>query len=259
MNERDYLLDRLQKYFQHPDFDHEYLTIGDRATACRNLRDVFAWLNVPGARGTRADDADAEFFDTDLDEQVKAFQQNWDHPIRDGKVGPNTRSRLLQALLQKFDISTFRRLKKNVKPTVFISYARADSERVNKLDQWLRDHGVRVIRDVSSFQAGTKIQDNVLRSVLLADKVIAVYSEQSKTRDWPSFEHQIAEQVESVIKEPVLIYLRLDDTQLRAHDPNRIAVQAQGKTLKQIGVEIQRSLDMPIEPARFDYDEDAPL
>jgi hypothetical protein len=58
--------------------------------------------------------------------------------------------------------------------------------------------------------------------------------QESKTRDWPSFEQQIEEQVERLIKAPVLIYLRLDDTPLKAHDPHRIAIEAQGRTLRQI-------------------------
>jgi hypothetical protein len=72
MPEQDYLVDRLQRYFQHSDADHEYLSVGDRAAACRNLRDVFSWLNVPGARSGHVDDA--EFFDSNLEKQVKAFQ-----------------------------------------------------------------------------------------------------------------------------------------------------------------------------------------
>jgi TIR domain len=144
-------------------------------------------------------------------------------------------------------------------PSVFVSYARSDTQRVDKLDQWLRDHEIRVIRDVRDFPPGSQILDNIWKSVLSADKVIAVYSAQSKTRDWPSFEHQIAEQVESQIKAPVLIYLRLDNTPLKAHDPHRIAIDAQGKKLKEIGLEIQKSLGIAAAPARFDYDEEAPL
>jgi hypothetical protein len=143
--------------------------------------------------------------------------------------------------------------------SVFLSYAWTDASRVNKLDQWLRDHGIHIIRDVDSFMAGSQIPDNIWKAVLSADKVVAVYSQQSKNRDWPSFEHQIAEKVEQLIKTPVWVYLRLDETPLRAHDPHRIAIDAQGKTLKQIGLEIQKSLNIPVEHTRFDYDEDAPL
>jgi hypothetical protein len=116
-----------------------------------------------------------------------------------------------------------------------------------------------VIRDVDSFKAGSGIPDNILQSVLSANKVIAVYSQQSKARDWPNFEQEIAERVEQAIKADVLIYLRLDDTPLKAHDPHRIAIEAKDKTLKEVGRAIQKSLGVPVQRARFEYDEDAPL
>ena len=56
--------------------------------------------------------------------------------------------------------------------------------------------------------------------MLCSDKVIAVYSENSKSRDWPTFEHQIAEQVEKQLDVSMLIYLRLDGAPLEAHDPH---------------------------------------
>jgi murein L,D-transpeptidase YcbB/YkuD len=111
MHAPDLLVDRLQRYFHHSDPDHEYLTVGDRAAACRNLRDAFSWLHVSGATGSHADDAD--MFDHDLEKQVKAFQRKWHHPIVDGKVGPNTRSRLVRAVLDRFEVSVFPRLEKN--------------------------------------------------------------------------------------------------------------------------------------------------
>jgi hypothetical protein len=154
----------------------------------------------------------------------------------------------------KLDASEFVRI-----PTVFLSYAWADAPRVNKLDQWLSDHGTRVIRDVWDFVPGSQIPDNIWKSVLSADKVIAVYTEKSKTRDWPSFELQIAEQVERLINAQLLIYLRLDETSLKKHDPHRIAIEAQGKTLKQIGLEIQKSLGKVLKRPRYKYDENAPL
>jgi hypothetical protein len=142
---------------------------------------------------------------------------------------------------------------------VFLSYAWADSSRVDKLDQWLRDQDIRVIRDVSSFEPGSQVKDNIWKSVLSADKVIAVYSENSRNRDWPSFERQIAEQVEQQLSAPVLVYLVLDATELKKHDPHRIAINCHGNTLKQIGSAIQKSLGLTVERARVEYDENAPL
>lgn len=251
------LIERFEPYFKHPDPNRYVLRMGDRAVACKNAKSALAALGFARAFGD-----EPQLYDEKLSEAVERFQKETGHKNIDGAIGPGTRSRLVSKLLQEFGASKFADLdaSETVRiPTVFLSYAWIDTPRVNKLDQWLRDHGIRVIRDVSSFKAGSHIPDNIWKSVLSADKVIAVYSEKSKTRDWPSFEHQIAENVEHLIKAPVLIYLRLDDTPLKAHDPHRIAIEAQGKTLKQIGLEIQKSLDMPVEPARFHYDEDVPL
>lgn len=251
------LIERFEPYFKHADPNRYVLHQGDRAVACKNAKAALAWLGFARDFG-----GDPQLYDQQLSEAVKQFQRKTGHRNIDGAIGPGTRSRLVSSLLQEFGAAKFSELDASEAvriPTVFLSYAWVDTPRVNKLDQWLRDHGIRVIRDVDSFKAGSHIPDNIWKSVLSVDKVIAVYSQQSKTRDWPSFEHQIAEQVEHLIKTPVLVYLRLDETPLKAHDPHRIAIDAQGKTLKQIGLEIQRSLNMPVESARFDYDEDAPL
>jgi hypothetical protein len=259
MTERDFLVDRLERYFQHSDADHKYLTVGDRAAACHNLRDVFSWLKVPGAHSNPVDDA--EFFDPDLEKQVKAFQKKWQHPIVDGKVGPNTRSRLVRALLDKFDVSVFGRLKKNEddKPTVFISYAWADSERVDKLDQWLRNHGLRVLRDRETFVAGATLNDNIRAAIGRADKVIVCHSKHS-SRDWPQFERAIADQVEKRMKTSVLIYVRLDDTPLPSHDPTRLAIDAVGVPLRTVGLHLLRAVTgAQIPPPTIEIDENEPI
>ena len=252
------LIERFEAYFKHPDPDRHALGIGDRAVACKNAKAGLAALGFFRA----FDHGDAHYYDAFLHAAVQRFQREKGHRNVDGAIGPGTRSLLVSELLRQFGVLKFANLDASEvirTPTVFLSYARVDTPRVDKLDQWLRDHAIRVIRDVSSFEPGSQIKDNIWKSILSADKVIAVYSEKSKTRDWPSFEHQIAEQVESQLKAPVLIYLRLDDTPLKAHDPHRIAIETHGKTLKQIGSEIERALSIAREPARVDYDEDAPL
>jgi hypothetical protein len=259
MPEQDYLVDRLQRYFHHSDADHEYLIVGDRAAACRNLRDVFSWLDVPGTHASHGDDA--ELFDHDLEKQVKTFQKRWNHPIVDGKVGPNTRSRLVRVLLAQFDVSAFRRLKRNEddKPTVFVSYAWADSERVDKLDQWLRNHGVRVLRDRDAFVAGETLNDNIRAAVARADKVIVCYSKHS-SRDWPQFERAIAEQVEKRMNTAILIYVRLDDTPLPPHDPTRLAIEAVRDPLRIVGLRLLHAVTgNQIPPPMIEIDENAPI
>jgi hypothetical protein len=116
-----------------------------------------------------------------------------------------------------------------------------------------------VIRDTDSFEAGIQVRDAIWRSVLSADKVIAVYSKQSRTRDWPSLERDIAGMVESQIKAPLLIYLCLDNTPLKKYDQHRIAIKANGKPLKRVCSEIQKSLGIALEHIRIEYDENRPL
>jgi hypothetical protein len=251
------LTERFESYFKHADSNHHVLRQGDRAVACKNAKATLAWLGFYRESGD-----DPQLYDRQLFEAVKRFQKEIGHRNMDGAIGPGTRSLLVSKLLEESGAAKFSELDASeiVRiPTVFLSYAWVDAPRVNKLDQWLRDHGIRVIRDVNDFKASSQIPDSIWKSVLSADKVIAVYSRRSKTRDWPSFEQQIAEQVERLLKTPVLIYVRLDGTPLKANDPHRIAIDARGKTLKQVGLEIQKSLNMPVEPARFDYNEDEPL
>ena len=251
------LTERFEPYFRHPDPNRYVLRKGDRAVACKNAKVALALLGFARDFGD-----DPHFYDRQLYEAVKQFQKATGHRNIDGVIGPGTRSQLVSKFIEVFGAAKFGDLDETETirgRTVFLSYAWADTPRVNKLDQWLRDHRIHVIRDVESFKAGSNIPDNIWKSVLSADKVIAVYSQQSRTRDWPTFEQQIAERVEQLIKSDVLIYLRLDDTPLKAYDPHRIAIEAREKTLKQIGLEILKALDVPIKSVRYDYDEDAPL
>lgn len=121
------------------------------------------------------------------------------------------------------------------RPSVFLSYAWSDSERVNKLDQLLRDHGVQVIRDKDYFTAGESVEENIARAISIADKIVAVLSRNSRNRDWPNLEKALAEQLESRIGTSVLIYLQLNGTKLPAHDSARVAISARGIPLKEVG------------------------
>lgn len=250
------LIKRFEPYFKHPDPNRHVLDRDDRAVACKNAKTVLALLGFARAFGD-----DPQLYDRELSEAVKLFQKKTRHRNIDGVIGPGTRSQLVSKLIEQFGASKFNELDPSDRiPIVFLSYAWADTPQVDKLDQWLSDHRIHVIRDVRFFKAGSNIEDNIWESVLLVDKVIAVYSRQSKTRDWPTFERQIAEKVEELIRTKVLVYLCLDSTRLNAYDPHRIAIKTRGKTLQQIGLEIQKSLHGPEpEPAQFAYDENAPL
>jgi hypothetical protein len=249
------LIGRFEPYFMHSDPNHHVLERGDDSPACANVKVALIELGIARSSG-----ANPKLFDEELSDAVRSFQSKNGHRNGDGRVGPGTRALLVSEVLEAFPASWFDRLdRSDVKPTVFLSYAWSDSSKVDKLDQWLRDNGVRVIRDTHDFTAGSNLTDNILKSVSAADKTIAVYSHQSNVRDWPSFERQIAEQIEKQVKTPVLIYLCLDETPLKKYDPHRIAIFAKEMTLKRIGQEILKALNLPRVPPRYDYNEDEPL
>jgi hypothetical protein len=188
-------------------------------------------------RPKKAWTSNSEEFDDQLFEMVREFQRRHGHPIGDGKVGPNTRRRIINALIQRYDPSVFRRLKldPNESPTVFFSYAWTDSDKVDKIDQWLRNHGVRVLRDSDVFVAGLTVDENIRLAIADADKIVAFYSAESQGRDWPHLERTIAEEVERRLDSRILIYILLDSTPLPKHDPNRLAINASVVPLREVG------------------------
>jgi hypothetical protein len=132
--------------FKHPDAGHHGLQQGERAVAVKNVKAALAWLGLARVFGKEPD-----LFDDQLTDAVRRFQERVKSQNIDGIVGPGTRSQLVSALLRKFGASKFSELDASQVVrvlTVFLSYARVDTPRVDKLDQWLRDHGVRVIRDL---------------------------------------------------------------------------------------------------------------
>jgi TIR domain len=138
---------------------------------------------------------------------------------------------------------------------VFLSYARYDSSGVDKLDQWLRDRGVRVIRDIDSFTAGSNIKDDIWTSILAADKVVAVYSQQSKTRDWPSFEHQIAGGREAAEESRLSLPLPRRHASQGTRPDIGSLFQPRGKRSSRSGLEILKALSVPQEIPQYDYNE----
>ncbi len=143
---------------------------------------------------------------------------------------------------------------------MFISYASADTEAVNRIDQWLRDHGLRVIRDCRYFIAPSTIEDNIVRALANSDKILAVFSKNSRDRDWRRLERVLAGQVESRLGVAVLVYLCLDDSLLPAHDPTRLTIPAKGKWLKQGGHEILNAVaGVAVAQWQYPYNENEPL
>jgi hypothetical protein len=104
-------------------------------------------------------------------------------------------------------------------PRVLFSYAHADRESVAAVDQWLRDHDVRVDLDERDFVAGRDIRDEVVHCVNQSGKVVCFYSVVSKDRYYTKLERRIAEEIEQQAAgagqaRNVLLYFRLDETPL---------------------------------------------
>jgi len=138
----------------------------------------------------------------------------------------------------RFSPGIFGRLQRDEEdraPSVFLSYAWSDSEKVDKIDQWLRNKGVRVFRDRYSFIAGDTIDENIRSAIALADKIVIFYSTSSKPRDWPTVERSIADEVENRIGTRILVYVLLDETELLSHDTTRVAINAKGKSVREVG------------------------
>jgi TIR domain len=255
----DVVLERYQLYFRHPDAGHEVLRIGDRASACANLRQALPMLDIESPAASVDDD----LYDESLRGAVRAFQVTYGHRVKDGFVGPDTREHIVSELLRRYSPSIFARLSRPEawdRLSVFISYASADIDTVNKIDQWLRDHGLRVLRDCQFFVAGSTIRDNIVTALAHSDKILAVFSKNSRDRDWPRLERELGEQVEAIVGAPILIYLCIDDAALPAHDSARLAILAKGKTLKQVGEEVLHAVaGVPLQQSQYAYDENEPL
>jgi hypothetical protein len=255
---------RLGRYFRHPNPGHDVLRPGERSVACENVRSALAYLGVSD-NGLQTPD-DPLLFDKDLAAAVARFQSAHKHPYSDGNVGPNTRRRLVNELVSRFQgPSIFGRMKRHdpdAKPVVFISYASEDVDKVEKLDQWLSDKGVTVIRDTKAFYAGQTIEDNIRNALTRADTIIAIHSRQSKKKDWPRLELALGEDLERRLGERLLVYVRLDNVNLPAHDTHRLAIAAAPpRTLREVGEDLLFVLYEGYEkgPRRLEIDENDPL
>lgn len=244
-----------ERYFRDPVVGDGILRPPASGEACHNIRSALRLLNYKVASGDR--------YDNELEAAVLAFQTDYKHTSLDGYVGPGTRRLLTKKLLEKRGEQPFRRMtlpKGNQPPLVFLSYAWEDAKRVDKIDQWLRDHGIRVERDMRDFIPGKKLPQEITDAIARADKVIAIYSFKSRERDWPRFEINIAEQHEKNKKRDLLIYVVLDDAPLPKHDPHRIAVMAKDRTLGDVGKDLLRGIVGPKgKPLRYNYNENEAL
>ena len=177
----------------------------------------------------------------------------------DGLVGPVTRGLIVSALLEREGPVVFKRLQRVDPVRVFISYAWKDTSKVNKLDQWLRDNGIGVIRDRTDFAAGEAIDDSVREAISVCDKVFVVYSKNSKGREWPALETFITGELESALNERLLVYVKIDTTSPPERAAGRIHIDATEQPLRIVGQRLLHALNVHSNAIRYEYDENSPL
>jgi len=120
-------------------------------------------------------------------------------------------------------------------PTAFISYAWANDDMVLAIDQWLRNKGIKTKIDKRDFFAGKRIREEIFRVMKECHVILVFHSEQSKDKPWPTFERELAEDIEMEAKKegktpPRTIYFVVDNTPLPGiSEKNRIAIMAKGK------------------------------
>lgn len=124
-------------------------------------------------------------------------------------------------------------------PQVFISYDHRDNETAVAINQWLRDHGVNTIIDQSDFIPGSDLFENVIESIRVSKKVLAIYSKNSIERPWPKLErrisqmHQMSTQSEGQ-ERTFLILICIDDSPLPDELKHNVAIMVEGHNFKEV-------------------------
>ncbi len=108
-------------------------------------------------------------------------------------------------------------------PQVFLSYAWDDKSAVLAVDQWLRDHGARVLLDERNFLVGESIREEILRWIKAAGVIVCFISKNSKDRHYPKLEREIAETLRGK-GDARVVYFTLDDTILDILQESRLYI-----------------------------------
>lgn len=146
----DYKLTRYERYFRDPTVGENILRIGISNQACRNIR---MGLNFLGYHLPNSDS-----YDKLLEDAVRGFQQDNNHLVHDGCVGPGTRTLLAQKLLEKgggrHAFSLMKYPAGQAFPLVFLSYAHEDVKSARRIYKTLSESHVRIWFDKESLLAG---------------------------------------------------------------------------------------------------------
>jgi len=154
---------------------------------------------------------------------------------------------------------TGKEITKSNNPIVFISYAWADELSALAIDQWLRDHGARVLIDRRDFIPGNDIEAEIVRCIRDSGKVVCIYSKNSSNRPYPELERRIAaalereEGNEGTARHRRLIYFCIDDTPLPIEALPRLAIKAINMDFESACEELWRSvLEKSAQPTELD-------
>ncbi len=134
------------------------------------------------------------------------------------------------------------------KTTIFISYAWANQDVIIAIDSWLRKKGLNVQLDQRDFFAGSRIRDEILRTMKESDVVLIFHSKESKDKPWIKFEQELAADLEMNAKvegkePPRIMYVVIDDTPLPSvTESNKIAIKAKGKKFEPVCEEIYHNI-----------------
>jgi len=146
-------------------------------------------------------------------------------------------------------------------PTVFIGYAWANDDVVLAIDQWLRNKGLKTKIDKRDFFAGSRIREEIFRVMKDCNVILIFHSQQSKDKPWPSFERELAADIEMEAKKegkipPRIIYFVVDNTPLPGiSEKNRIAIMAKGKRFEYVCEELYHHiLQLEREPEKIKLD-----
>ena len=132
--------------------------------------------------------------------------------------------------------------------TVFISYAWANEDVIVAIDQWLRLKGIDVQIDRRDLFAGSRIRDEILRTMKDSDVVLIFYSKESKDKPWTQFAQELAADLAMAAKKegkspPRIMYVVIDDTPLPdVTESNKIAIMAKGKRFEFVCEEIYHNI-----------------
>ena len=131
-----------------------------------------------------------------------------------------------------------------IPPTVFISYAWVNGNVVLAIDQWLRRKNINTKLDRRDFFAGSRIRDEIMRTMEECDVALVFHSKHSKDKPWIQFEQEFAKDLEMNAKlegriPPRIIYVVLDGTPLPSiSEKQRLAIMAKGKRFEHVCSEI---------------------